>query len=205
MGREVHCEGQVGAMPFVGKAMLEDGMIHLRGSRRLDVSLSDLGRVLADGDTLALQARDGTELRLALGAKETALWARKIASPPSRLDKLGIKAATQVAVLGLEDKDFDHELIRAGLAPAPLADADCVLLAMHSAQDLERIGQTASVMTSKAHLWVLRPRKAVAGLGEAEVMAAGRALGLQLSKTLKFSEAFTGERFTWPRPAIGVG
>ena len=69
----------------------------------------------ADG-RLEIAAPDG-DLQLELGAA-AAKWARKILHPPQRLDKLGVKPASRVAVVGGFDQTFTAELsARVGKAP----------------------------------------------------------------------------------------
>jgi hypothetical protein len=142
---------------------------------------------------------DGRRLVLQLGAKESALWAKKITNPPSRLDKLGIKAGTRVAVLRLDDADFELELKQGSAQQVDLSDAEVVLAAIEDEAALNKLDDIARNMPQSAHLWLLRPRGAGQGVSEAAIMQHGRSLGLKLSKTMRFSDHYTGERFSWPK------
>src|SRR5438093_13328146 len=78
---------------------------------RVSIPFKAIKKLTARGGTLTLDSDEGS-LSLVLGdAAEK--WAVKIQHPPSRFDKLGVKKAWRVAVVGIDDQTFLDELRRA--------------------------------------------------------------------------------------------
>src|ERR1035438_1857878 len=119
--------------------------------------------------------------------------------PPSRLDKLGVKAGLAVRLQGEFDAGFTRELKAAGAA-APGKLADLILLAASRTADLARIPGLAAKLQPAGGLWVIYP-KGVETIREIDVIEAGRAAGLKDTKVVSFSSTHTGLRFTVPLAA----
>src|SRR5205823_1721479 len=95
-----------------GKAYLETDYVLFRGEERVKVSFQDLTSIKAAGGVLRLEFAGGpAELELGKAAEK---WAEKILHPPSRLDKLGVKAGSTVRLVGEFDADFVEELRGSG-------------------------------------------------------------------------------------------
>src|SRR5690348_7427670 len=108
MGRELECRMRIGNRSFAGKAYLETDFVLFRGDERLKVAFKDLAAVSAKGGVLRLEFGGGpVELELGKAAEQ---WADKILHPPSRLDKLGIKAGSTVRLVGNFEAEFVEEL-----------------------------------------------------------------------------------------------
>src|SRR5258708_38125365 len=89
--------------------MLETDYVLFRGDFRVKIPFQAMRQVRADGAWLKIEAPEGI-LELDLGAAAAVKWEQKILHPPSRLDKLGVKAGHKVAILGVVDKEIAKEL-----------------------------------------------------------------------------------------------
>ena len=196
MGQELACKMRYEGRTLAGKAYLETDFLLFRGDVRLRVAFRDLKRVEASGGTLRL-AFGESEAALELGAA-AAKWADKILHPPSRTDKLGVKAGSSAALVGSFADDFTAELRARGATMVEgRGTADLVFLAAEKARDLERIGKLKGRLLERGALWVVYP-KGVPEIREIEVIEAGRAAGLKDTKVASFSATHTALRFSMP-------
>ncbi|MFD2262634.1 hypothetical protein ACFSM5_07020 [Lacibacterium aquatile] len=198
MGREARCKVTVAGRSVEGLALLESDAIILRGGYAARLPRGEILSAKVQGEALILTTSKQVT-SLTMGVAEAARWAATLANPRTRLEKLGIKAGTKVFLVDVEDDEIAEELARIGAPQTQAAEATVLLIGVACVDDLGRTEAYARTMPPAAHLWVLRPKGKGMRVSEAEVMAAGRTLGLSLSKTLSFSEKLTGERFTWPR------
>jgi hypothetical protein len=197
MGQEKECRLRHGGRMLEGKALLETDHLLFRGAERLKIPFRDLTGVAAAGGILRLDWGGGrAELDLGVAAEK---WAQKILHPPSRLDKLGVKAGLAVRLQGEFDAGFTRELKAAGAA-APGKLADLIFLAASRTADLARIPGLAAKLQPAGGLWVIYP-KGVETIREIDVIEAGRAAGLKDTKVVSFSSTHTGLRFTVPLAA----
>jgi hypothetical protein len=194
MGQEKECTLRRDGRTLEGKALLETDHLLFRGTERLKISFRDLNGVTADGGVLRLEW-GGRRAELELGAAAEK-WAQRILHPPSRLDKLGVKAGVTVRLQGRFDADFTRELKAAGAKP-PGKMADLIFLAASATADLTRIAELARKLQPAGGLWVIYP-KGVEAIREIEVIEAGRAAGLKDTKVVSFSATHTGLRFAIP-------
>ena len=197
MGQEKECRLRRGGRTLEGKALLETDHLLFRGTERWKISFSDLTGVAAAGGVLRLDWGGGrAEFELGAAAEK---WAQKILHPPSRLDKLGVKAGVTVRLQGTFDAGFSRELKAAG-AKAPGKMADLIFLAASGTADLARIAGLARKLQPAGELWVIYP-KGIEAIREIDVIEAGRAAGLKDTKVVSFSSTHTGLRFTIPLAA----
>ncbi len=195
MGSEASCRLQVGDRTSEGKALLEADELIFRGDFRLRIALKSIKRVEVEGGTLVIATGDGTLARFEIG-KIAARWAEKIQSPPSLLDKLGINAESDVALVG----SFEDAFVSQVAARARSADArrpTIAFLAASSRGQLARIATQRRRLRDDAALWIVYP-KGHAEIREADVIAAGRAAGLKDVKVARFSETHTALKFVIP-------
>src|SRR5580693_7752884 len=108
MGQELDCTLRYRKRIFAGKAYLETAYILFRGEERLKIAFEQLTDVHAAGGVLKLEFAEGPAL-FELGAAAEK-WARKILHPPTRLEKLGVKAGLAIAVEGEMEAEFLREL-----------------------------------------------------------------------------------------------
>lgn len=187
MGREAQCRVDYGQESSRGQALLESSEILFRGAFRLKIPFQDI-RVLdaADG-RLEIQFSGGSAV-FHLGAS-AGKWAARIRNPPSRLDKLGVKAGTKVRLIGPQDQEFRQELSQRG-AQLARSRAELVFLAVQEKDDLVELAYLAD-----GPVWVIYP-KGVEAVRESHVRTAGLAAGLVDIKVCAFSATHTALKFT---------
>jgi hypothetical protein len=198
MGQEALCTARFGANQSRGKALLETDALIFRGDFRLSVPLKEVQTALAEGGWLRVVFPKG-EVSLDLGSRAE-VWAQKIRSPKSRLDKLGVRPEARVAVLHVQDGAFRHELAErtAKVAEGPPGkDCEVVFLGVENKKELERVAVVGGALEDHAALWVVYP-KGLKVLTENDVLAAGRAAGLTDNKVVRFSETHTALKFVIP-------
>jgi len=129
-----------------------------------------------------------------------ARWAQRITNPPSRLDKLGVKAGMIVGLAGSRHEDLIAEIKSRGARitrSASAASADIVFYGAERRELLNRISDLKSSLKPNGALWVIRP-KGSSAISESEVMSAGKRAGLVDVKVVSFSETHTAEKFVIP-------
>jgi len=205
MGFEADCTATLGEATSSGKALLETTELVFRGQFRVRVPLGEVEAVRVDGERLSLRFR-GQALTLELGADAAGRWAEKIKHPPSRLDKLGVKPTSRVAVVGRLDDDFLAELSARAAAVGrgvPRSAVDLLFYAANARPELAQLARLARAIEPDGAIWVIRP-KGQAAITEGDVRAAGKAAGLVDVKVAAFSPTHTAEKFVIPlalRPA----
>ena len=123
---------------FGNRFVLFRGPGRLENPFRLKIPFKDLTSVEAADGILRLEFA-GSEAAFELG-EAAAKWAAKILHPPSRLDKLGVKPGSPVALVGEFEADFLEELrARKAAVLDGRASADLLFLAAGGARDLARI------------------------------------------------------------------
>ena len=118
----------------------------------------------------------------------------------SRVEKLGIKAGSDVLLLGIEnDPEFVAEVRAAGARArtSGASQADMIFATFNHRDDLRRLAKLVSRIKSDGVIWTLRP-KGSKDLTEAEMMRAGQAAGLVDVKVVSFSTLLTAEKFVVP-------
>lgn len=159
-------------------------------------------RHVFEGPALVGVRAEAGDLVLADGArfareKQAASWAHAILNPKSRLDKLGVKAAMRVAVLGVADEALAGELAERDVAAVKdLSDLDILFFAADSLADLARLPELIPALAIKGALWIVSRKGKAATLRDVEVMAAAKSHGLVDNKVVGFSETLTALRFT---------
>jgi hypothetical protein len=192
MGQELDCTLRYRQRTLAGKAYLETAYILFRGEERLKIPFDQLTEVHAAGGILRLEFAEGPAL-FELGAAAEK-WARKILHPPTRLEKLGVKAGLAIAVEGELDAEFLREI---GEVAGARAKADLLFFAAQRTADLARMAKLKARLKPRGALWVVYP-KGVAAIREIEVIEAGRAAGLKDIKVASFSSTHTALRFALP-------
>ena len=198
MGSEAACTASIDGRTARGTALLEQKELIFRGPFRLAIPLATITSAVAVGDRLDLQHAGGVA-SLTVGACATR-WAHKIMHPPSRLQKLGVKAPAAVLLVGAFDEAFESDVKASGarlLRRAAAGSADLLFFAAGDRAALDRLGTLVGFLAPSGALWVIRP-KGQRGITEADVLRAGRAAGLVDVKVVSFSETHTAEKFVIP-------
>src|SRR5688572_12067585 len=130
MGAEATCTLTVGRKKSTGKALLEtDGLIFRGADVRLSIPYKAMSLVEATDGALRVEWSEGVA-RFDIGAA-AAKWADKIRNPPTRADKLGIKAGQRVLLSGVEDDGLRGEVESRGatIVSQPSGDLDMIFYA----------------------------------------------------------------------------
>lgn len=200
MGYDATCTMTVDGKTTRGTAMLEHKDLVFRGPVRLTLPLSAITEATARDGTLHVRFGGKTaELTIGSAAEK---WARRITSPPTRLDKMGVKAGMRVAAIGVSDEGFLSEVAaRAGevtrTAPAATRPVDLIVYGVEHRDALGRIAALVRLIKPDGAIWIVRP-KGRKEITEAETMAAGKRAGLVDVKVVSFSETHTAEKFVIP-------
>ncbi len=200
MGYDATCTLKFGGKTSRGTAWLEHKDLVFRGPTRLAIPLKGISSVTARDGTLSVRF-DGGEAEFRIGAAAEK-WANRIANPPSRLDKLGVKSGMVIAAIGLDDDEFVKEISGRGARviaalPGASSPADMIFYSAGSRAALTRLSALSKAMKPDGALWVVRP-KGRPEITEAETMAAGKKAGLVDVKVVSFSETHTAEKFVIP-------
>jgi hypothetical protein len=197
MGYDTTCTATYRKQTSVGRAQLETDHVLFRGDFRVKLPLSSITAVATKDGVLSLTSAEGT-LALSIG-RSAGKWAAKITSPPSRVQKLGVKPGMRISVLGVSDAAFEAELKGAGadVSTRPRRDSDQVYIAIESARDLGRFEAVLPSVRQDGAVWAIR-RRGLKDATEAATMAAGLAAGLVDVKVARFSETHTAEKFVRP-------
>lgn len=192
MGKDAQVKASFADGQDQGRLQFEGLTLLFRGAQRRAFQGDALMGVRADGDDLVLA--DGS--RFALGEKAAAAWARAIAHPKSRLEKIGVKPGMRTAAVSVEDATLVDELAEVG-APAAndLSELDILFYGADSVDELARIGELMAALSAKGAIWIVSRKGETATVKDVEVMAAAKAFGLVDNKVVGFSKTHTALRF----------
>ena len=118
-----------------------------------------------------------------------------------RLDKLGVKPGSRVAIVGLDDAAFETEL-RDRTADIthgdPLPDTDLVFLAADDHEALAALPALRARIRPNGAIWVISRKGKAATLHDVEVIAAAIANDLVDNKVASFDDTRTSARLVIP-------
>jgi hypothetical protein len=186
MGQEIKCRVEFGEQSSEGKALLETSEVLFRGGFRLKIPFQSIKKMESADGRLKIDYSEGSAI-FHLG-KASEKWLDKIRNPPSRLDKLGVKAGTKVQLIGRHDDDFREELKTRG-AVTTRSKPDLAFLAVKAKDELVELAYL-----TEGPVWVIYP-KGVKPITEADVISAGRAAGFADIKVCGFSPTHTALKF----------
>ena len=199
MGQEVVCTVRWGGRASEGKALLETNELLFRGGDfRLKIPLREIAAVRANDGVLEVVFTDGTaEFEVGKPAER---WAKRIANPPTRLDKLGVKPGHRVGVAYLPDPELLAELrARAATVDVDALDGqyDVVIGGVEQPEELARIAALRLHLKPNGGLWIVSP-KGRKELRDVDVYAAGKAAGLVDVKVAAYSATHTANKLVIP-------
>jgi len=199
MGAEAKCLARVRGREARGTARLETETLHFRsGDLRLAIPFARMTSVTASDGVLRVRSADGSAA-FELGAAAEK-WAEKIKNPPSRLQKLGVRAEWRVSAIGVDDEEFLLELegavaqLSIGRVVKP---SSAIFFGATKEAQLARLEKLKAAIEPNGAIWVIRP-KGRKEISESAVMAAGKAAGLVDVKVVGFSATHTAEKFVIP-------
>lgn len=191
MGREAELVARLDGDAIAAKVQLESDTLRLRGDRALKVSFAEIRVVGAEDGWLSLAFGEHL-LELPLGAA-AGRWRKAIESPPTLLDKLGVKPGQSIAALGFADRSFLGETPHATSLVAG-AKHDLVLLHAPSSAGLRAVREARRAVAPKGGLWIVYPRGSKE-IPERHVRAAALGDGWVDVKTCRFDEVRTALKF----------
>jgi hypothetical protein len=202
MGQERESTLRLGRRRIEGEALLETAEIIFRpldGSKRIKFAFADIVKSVeaVDGE-LRFHTEEGPGvLELGPAAEK---WAEKILHPKSRVEKLGVKSAMQVSLIGKFDDDFRKELGSATKnvsAGKITANSELIFVGIESSAGLRDVAKIAKSVRGAAGIWIVYP-KGKKETTETDVIGAGRKAGLKDVKVVGFSPTRTALKFVLP-------
>ena len=202
MGQERETTLRISKRRIEDEALLETAEIIFRpvdGSKRLKFAFADIVKSVktVDGE-LRFHTEEGPAvLELGPAAEK---WAEKILHPKSRAEKLGVKNAMRVLLVGKFDDTFERELSVAtnNVAKGKIAaDSELIFIAVESSKGLSDVAKIAKSVKGAAGLWIVYP-KGKKEITETDVIGAGRKTGLKDVKVVGFSPTHTALKFVLP-------
>lgn len=195
MGKECKAKISVGTKSATSTVLLEGTDIIVRGELRGTWNVKDMKSLAAKGGKLTFSC-DAGKVTIELGEQAT-VWLEALRNPQTRAQKLGIETGTTVCVLGDDDGEdlFDIERVSGKAISRRMSKStDVVLLFTLNEAGLNRIPSIAKSMQDSCSVWVLWP-KGVKGYGHEQVVALLKQFGLSQTRSIGFSEVFSGLRF----------
>jgi len=185
MGYDASCTLKFDGQTARGTAWLEHKDLVFRGPVRLAIPLASIRSATARDGTLLVRFGDRTAAFTIGTAADK--WAARITHPPSRLDKLGVKAGMTIAGISLSDRDFLNEAReRAATVTSTVPGAgrpvDLIFYGAEHRDALDQLGALSKLITPDGAVWVVRP-KGRAEITESETMAAGKRAGSSMSRS----------------------
>jgi hypothetical protein len=199
MGREAMIHARVGGEAGEVHAMLESSELILRGVIRRRYPKTAMERVRVDGDALCFMVV-GEDVRLELGARGAASWAKAIVQPPPTLRaKLGLNDGARAMLLGTCDDALLGEALE-GAQVTDFAQAAMLIARIEGPDDL------AAAMAAQAGcpglpIWAIYPKGKNQTFGEGAIRAALRAAGFRDTKSCAVSDRLTATRYARGSPA----
>ena len=198
MGHEAVCNVRFGKQRSQGKALLETSELIFRGDFRLKIPFSTIKSAKAVDGELRLHTAQGVAI-LKLGSAANK-WCEKILHPKTRMDKLGVKPAAAISLIGDFGADFLAELqacTNTIVNGKVSADSEWIFFSAQSAKELAQIAKLAKNVQGSAALWIIYP-KGQKTITESDVLTAGRKAGLKDVKVAAFSPTQTALKFVLP-------
>ena len=198
MGYDAPCTLRFDGRSTRGTAHLEQHDLVFRGGVRLAVPLKAITSVRADSGCLAVTWEGGTADFIV--GSHADKWADRIVNPPSRLDKLGVKAGLSVRIVAVADAGFIEEIRRRGariLRRAGARPADLLFYGAERRKALDRLPKLIDAIAPNGSIWILRP-KGRREITDADVRAAAKHAGLVDVKVVSFSDTHTAEKLVIP-------
>ena len=197
MGYDSTCTMTIDGRAFRGTAVLEHKELLFRGDLRLVIPLSGIDEARADAGLLVI-VFGGRSAALEIGAGMAEKWAKRITSPPSRVDKLGVKPGMRIALVGMDDDALIEDIGAKGArleTSARSKGLDMIFFAAHAPRDLSRLEAIAGRLEPAGAIWLIRAKGRGAPISERQSMAAGKKAGLVDVKVVSYSETHSAEKY----------
>jgi hypothetical protein len=111
------------------------------------------------------------------------------------LDKLGVKPGMTVAVIDVDDADFQRQLEAcATILPKPKRGIEMIFLGVAAPGDLKRLAKLKETIARDGAVWVVY-RKGQKSFNENDVLRLGLESGLVDVKVVRFSDTHTALKY----------
>ena len=201
MGYDAACTLHLDGEAVAGKACLEQHALIFRGPVRLAIPLASIASATSGDGSLTV--RFGRRVAIFDVGACAERWAARITSPPSRLEKLGIKPGMAIAAAGTIHADLLKEIRSQGVRVTRTlrtGGTDILFYGAERRAALDRLAALKPALKTNGALWVIRPKGSPA-IAESDVMTAGKRAGLVDVKVVGFSVTHTAEKFVIPKRA----
>jgi hypothetical protein len=198
VGAETKCTATISGKKTSGKALLETDELVFRGEDlRLTIPYKSVSSIDAKDGVLHIAWLSGVA-SFELGPSAVK-WADRIRNPPSRIDKLDVKAGQFVLFVGVRDATLRDEIETRGatVLARGTEPVDAIFIAANQRADLERLVTVQKFLKRNGAIWVIRP-KGSPDISESDVLTAGKKAGLVDVKVARFSDTHTAEKFVIP-------
>jgi hypothetical protein len=202
VGAEAICALNSNGDRHTGRALLETDELIFHGNDgyRVKVAFATLRSVEAVNGKLLLDGPAGA-IALELGDEKAKRWAERIRSPKSLLDKLDLKPAHTVVVIGSFDaafmKDLASRVAKVVTRRAPKS-ANVAFLWADGPPALKKLATVAKSIARDGAIWVVHAKGPASKVKDTDVFAAGKKAGLTATKIARFSETHTAEKLVIP-------
>ena len=211
MGLETRCTLRLGRDEFSGTAHLDSTALTFRGEAKMAVALAAVKSVgVGRGGELMITHAGGACSLLLTDRATAEKWELKIRYPKSLVDKLGLKPESRVAVLGVDDAEFNAQAAArlkmppVGRLPAkpPAISApgalDFIFYAADSEEELARLAMLKRYLAPTGAIWVVSLKGKAARIKDVDVMRAARRAGLVDNKVCGLSATHTALKLVIP-------
>jgi hypothetical protein len=181
---------------FKAKCELSGEEIIVRGPEGFRLKLAELLTLEANSGVL-LVADGKRQVELVLGKTVAEKWAEKARAPRGRLEKLGIKAKTRVAMIGPVPRDLREEIEVSGAVVVRGGAVDLILLATEEQRDLDQLDTLKEWIAPNGGIWVIR-RRGSDDVTERMMRDAAKRAKLVAIKVVKLSEEHTSDKLVIP-------
>jgi hypothetical protein len=201
MGTEITGEAKYRRASYRVSLHLDSKTLTLRDELKLSIPLKDVRQAVPKDGQLTIAWNDD-KIVLHVGPQSERL-AKKILSPPTLLEKLGIKPNSAVSIVGMDDKPFLEDLRqRAGSVTDGRAkpQSDIIIVRVDGRAGLGRLKTLRRSLKSDGMIWVLWSKglKGPDDVKESDVMAAAKTHGLVDVKVASFSDELSALKLVIP-------
>ena len=200
MGSDLRCTARYGDQVSEGRALLETDHLLFRGDFRLSIGFAEMTAVeVSDGWLGITFGPSGSEVAAFELGPQAEKWALKIRNPKTRIDKIGVKPESRVAVVGVDDAGFLEELrARTPHVTIGLPDScDILFVLVDSKEGLPVLAELEPRIARDGAIWVVSPKKTPA-IRDVDVIAAAKEAGLVDTKVVGFSPTHTALKLVVP-------
>ncbi len=203
MGYELSCPVDWRDERYAAKVLLETNEITCRGELKLKIKFSEIEKLNANNGQLSVETAKG-KLTIHNGT-QAEKWLKRIQTPKSTFEKLGIAPGMTLSVVGEAPASFLSELdsVRIILIPFSEFNSEATFIFAETLSDLAVLEEMAELLNGPRPIWIVYP-KGIKEIRETDVITAGRQAGLTDIKVVAFSERYTALKFVRPVTERGL-